>query len=105
MTTQRLDQVVVFGDQLSFLIPHEWLESKEADDYYLYYAPNADSVWLRVSLISIKGPGERSREGLYSLLTDRAKRENGELFEMDDNIVVQWTKDSEEDGDPITHFW
>ncbi len=105
MTTQRLDRVAVFGDQLSFLIPHEWVEADEEGDSYLYHAPNTDSGWLRVSLISIKGPGERSQEELRSLLADRAKRENGELFEMDDNIVVQWTKDSEEDGDPITHFW
>lgn len=105
MTTQRLDRVAVFGDQLSFLIPHEWVAANEQGDSYLYHAPNADSGWLRVSLISIKGPGERPREEIRSLLTERAKQEHGELFEVDDNIIVEWTKDSEEDGDPITHFW
>ena len=103
--TTRLDRVAVFGDQLSFLIPHEWLEADEKGDSYLYHAPNADSGWLRVSLISIKGPSERPLEELRSHLADKAEVEHGELFEVDDNIIVEWTKDSEEDGDPITHFW
>lgn len=81
------------------------MESDEEGDYYLYQAPNGDAGWLRVSLISIKGPGERSRAELSSLLLDSARKKNGELFEVGDNIVVEWTEDSEESGNPITHFW
>lgn len=105
MTTQRLDRVSVFGDHLSFLIPHEWVESEEAGDNYLYHAPGADSGWLRVSLISIKGPKCHSAEELRSLLDARAREERGALLEVGDNIVVAWKKDSEEDGVPITNFW
>jgi len=81
------------------------VESDEAGDYYLYHVPNADTGWLRVSLISIKEPGERSRAELRLLLLEMAERRNGELFEVNENIVVEWTEDSEEAGDPITHFW
>ena len=105
MTTQRLDRVAVFGDQLSLLIPHEWVESEEASDYYLYHAPGADSGWLRVSLISIKGPKCRSEEELRALLAERAQKEQGALLDVGENILVAWTKDSEEDGVPITNFW
>ena len=50
----RLDRVSIFGEQLSFLIPHEWEEFDEDGKNYLYHAPNVRSGWLRVSLISIK---------------------------------------------------
>ena len=67
MTTTRLDRVLTFGDQLSFLIPYEWVEGEGEPDHYLYHAPNADSGWLRVSLITLKDPGKASREQLYKL--------------------------------------
>jgi hypothetical protein len=105
VTAQRLDRVAIFGDQLSFLIPHEWVESDEADDYCLYHAPDTDSGWLRVSLISNREPSERLPEELRSLLAERADKRNGRLFESGSNIVVEWMKDSEQDGDPITQFW
>jgi len=54
----RLDRVRVFGDALTFLIPHEWIEGQSEDDHYLYHLPEAESGWLRVSLISIEVPKE-----------------------------------------------
>jgi hypothetical protein len=105
VTTTRLDRVFIFGDQLSFLIPHEWVEADEEGDNYLYHAPNANSGWLRVSLISITGPDVRSPDELHSLFVEKAAKREGELFEVDKNVVVAWKKDSEEDGDPISHVW
>ena len=35
MTHVRLDRVAIFGDQLSFLIPHEWIEGEGETDHYL----------------------------------------------------------------------
>ena len=99
----RLDRVSIFGEQLSFLIPHEWEEFDEDGKNYLYRPPNAQSGWLRVSLISIKKGC--SPEELRSLLNKRAVREDGKFFEAGDNVVVAWEKKSQEDGDPITHFW
>ena len=103
MTTTRLDRVFIFGDQLSFLIPHEWAEADEEGDSYLYHAQNAHSGWFRASLISIKRGC--SLEELRSLLDERAQKESGQLYEVGDNVVVAWKEDSEEDSDPITHFW
>jgi hypothetical protein len=31
----RLDRVSVFGNTLSFLIPHDWIEGQSEDDHYL----------------------------------------------------------------------
>ena len=39
MTEVRPDRVFTFGDQLSFLIPHDWVEADEEADHYLYHAP------------------------------------------------------------------
>jgi hypothetical protein len=103
VTGVRLDRVFIFGEQLSFLVPHDWVESDEASNSYLYHAPSADSGWLRASLISIRRGC--SRDELRSLLNERAKAEAGELSEVGSNIVVAWEKDAEESGDPITHFW
>ena len=103
MTTARLDRVFTFEDQLSFLIPHDWVEADEEGGNYLYHAPNTDSGWLRASLISIKRGCPEAE--LRSLLNERAQQENGRLYDRDDNIVVAWQKNSEEDGDPIVNFW
>jgi len=103
VTTNRLDRVFIFGDQLSFLIPHEWVESDDEGKNYLYHAPNADSGWLRVSLISIK-KGCFPKD-LRSLLNERALSENGRLYDSGNNIVVAWEKKSHEDGNPIINFW
>jgi hypothetical protein len=103
--TTRLDRVLIFGDQLSFLIPHEWIEGEEELDHYLYHLPNADSGWFRVSLITLKAPGKGSNEQLRALLAERAQKERGSLCEVGDNIVVAWEELSEEDGVPICNYW
>jgi hypothetical protein len=51
---ERLDEVLIFNEKLSFLIPHEWIEAEEATDAYLYHYPETDSGWFRVSLNTVK---------------------------------------------------
>jgi hypothetical protein len=75
----RLDRVSTFGDQLSFLIPHEWIEGENEGNNYLYHAPNADSGWLRASLLSLRNT---SKEQLRDLLSERAEKHTGELYEF-----------------------
>ena len=101
MTITRLDRVSIFGDKLSFLIPHEWIEEQEDGENYLYHAPNAESGWFRVSLITAPNSPERLREHL----AERAQQEHGRLYTAGDNIIVTWERPSEEDGVPIYHFW
>jgi hypothetical protein len=105
VTTIRLDRVLTFGDQLSFLIPHEWIEDEEEADYYLYHAPKADSGWFRVSLITLEGPGKASKAQLREVLAERARKEHGDFCEVGDNIVVAWQQLSEENGVPICNYW
>jgi hypothetical protein len=105
VTQVRLDRVFTVGEQLSFLIPHEWIEDEEEVDHYLYHAPNANSGWLRVSLLTVKGPGKASQKRLHELLAERSRKENGQLYKSGDNIVVAWEQMSEEDGVPICNFW
>lgn len=102
MTISRLDRVFIFGDKLSFLIPHEWVESTdEGGDAYLYHAPGADSGWLRVSLITVKGSAIKAP----AHLAERAQRESGQLYEIGPNLVVAWGRPSQEDGVPIYQYW
>jgi hypothetical protein len=100
----QLDRVFTYGDQLSFLIPHEWIEAEEESDHYLYHAPNADSGWFRVSLLTLKS-GNASREQLYKLLAERADKEHGQIYEFASNIVVAWEQLSKEDGVAICNYW
>lgn len=90
MNDLRLDHVFVFGDQLSFLIAHEWSESDEERDHYLYHLPNADSGWFRVSLMTLRGEEKASRSYLLELLRRRADEEHGTIEESGDNIVGAW---------------
>ncbi len=105
MTEVRLDRVFTFGDQLSFLIPHEWVEGVEETDHYLYHLPNTDSGWLRVSLLTLTAHGTSWRERLIERLSDRARKEGGEFYETTNNIVAKWEKSSEQDGVPIYLYW
>jgi len=104
VTTTRLDRVFPFNEKLSFLIPHEWTEEYDTD-HYLYQAPNTDSGWLRVSLITLTNPGKCSKEQLSELLNERAQKEAGELYESGENIVAAWKQLSEEKGSPICNYW
>lgn len=105
MIGPRLDRVFAFADQLSFLIPHEWVETDEEGDDYLYDAPNTDSGWVRVSLISLKGPGKTSKDVIFEHLTERAEEEHGTLYESGENIVLAWGKVSRESGQDIHIYW
>lgn len=104
MTATRLDRVFPFDEKLSFLIPHEWTEEFDTD-HYLYRAPNTDSGWLRVSLITLMNPGKCSKERLSELLNERAQEEAAEFYESGENIVVAWKQLSEESGSPICNYW
>ena len=104
MTTIRLDRVFPFNEKLSFLIPHEWTEEFDTD-HYLYQAPNTDSGWLRVSLITLTNAGKCSKERLTELINERAHQEAGELYESGENIVAAWKQLSEEGGFPICNYW
>ena len=104
MTTTRLDRVFPFDEKLSFLIPHEWTEEFDTD-HYLYQAPNADSGWLRVSLITLTNPDKCSKERLGELLNARSQKEGGEFYESGENILAAWKQLSEESGSPICNYW
>ncbi len=100
----RLDRVLPFNEKLSFLIPHEWTEEYDTD-HYLYQAPNTDSGWLRVSLITLTNPGKCSKERLRKLLNEREQNEAGELYESGENIVAAWKQLSEENGSLTCDYW
>ncbi|MGA2745245.1 MAG: hypothetical protein ABSE44_11200 [Candidatus Sulfotelmatobacter sp.] len=74
----------------------------EEGNNYLYHAPNADSGWLRASLLTLK---DTSRERLCDLLNERAEKHGGDFYESGGNIVVAWEQLSEEDGIPICNYW
>jgi hypothetical protein len=102
VTISRLDRVSIFGDKLSFLIPHEWVEdTDEAHDVYLYHPPGADSGWLRVSLITAKNSSAKAQD----LLAERARQEGGGLYKSERNLIAKWERPSEEDGVPIYQYW
>jgi hypothetical protein len=92
----RLDEVGVFGEKIRFLIPHEWVEGENGDDTYLYHAPETDSGWLRVSLITSRT--DEPEERLRNLFSDY-----DELFtsEKQGNLVVPSEKKSQENGNQL----
>ena len=99
---QRLDEVFTFDDQLSFLIPHEWVEGDPEGSAYLYHSPDGDSGWLRVSLVTSRessNPAER----LHDLFRDKP---NYWMEEETENLVYHYEKDAEQDGDLLhIYYW
>jgi hypothetical protein len=100
-TSRRLDRVTIFNGKISFLIPHEWEQFDEGDDY-LYRVPNATSGWFRVSLITLNPKGSETQfdclEGLF------AGRDNVTEDEQTGNRIYAFEKDSEEAGHKIHQY-
>lgn len=88
MSNARLARVLVLGDPLGFQIAHEWIESAEQVDHYLYHLPNADSGWFPVSRITVRGEQKASRRHLLELLRQQANKGQGTFYEFGNNIVV-----------------
>jgi len=100
---RRLDEVSIFNERLTFLIPHEWIEAESGDEgAYLYEVPEARSGWFRVSLVTKKGiadPAERLRE----LFRDYG---NVETNEATGNMVRRSEKETVENGDKLhIYYW
>lgn len=100
---RRLDQVFTFGEKLSFLIPHEWIEGKsEEPDTCLYHYPDDDSGWLRVSLVTrrvIGDPAEHLQEFFRKKKDYWVEAKTG-------NLVNNYDKDIEQDGELLhIYYW
>jgi len=100
---KSLDEVFTFGDQLSFLIPHEWIEGESGDDdTYLYHYPDSDSGWLRVTLLTLKGCADPA-ERLHDIF---GKKQSYWVDEETENLVRTFEKDTEQDGDLLhMYYW
>lgn len=98
----RLDRVFTYGDKLSFLIPHEWVEFDEQENY-LYQAPDSVSGWFRVSLITVTVTNEHPSKRLERLFPqlDSVIRD-----EESGNLIERWEKETEEAGNRIhIYYW
>jgi len=92
----RLDEVGIFGKKVRFLIPHEWVEGEDESNTYLYHAPETDSGWLRVSLITTKtNEPDKQVRCLFS--------DSDTIFtsEKQGNVVKQSEKSSVQEGTQI----
>jgi hypothetical protein len=101
MESIRLDEVSIFGDKLTFLIPHEWVQGESDDDHYLYHSPETDSGWLRVSLITVRtdNPDQKLRK-LFADCVDVV------VSPKMHNLVERSEKHSLQDGANIhLYYW
>jgi len=100
----RLDRVYIFGNKLSFLIPHEWVEQDATDiGTYQYHEAGTDSGWFRVSLITAKPHDENPSERLAHRLSTT---EEVIVDEQTGNRVCSSEKDVVESGDRIhIYYW
>ena len=104
----RLDRVSIFRDQLSFLIPRDWVEGESEEvDHYLYHAPNTDSGWLRVSLITLRLEKETPADRLHRLHLKWRSEDQNNVFieERTNNVIRVHEKDSEEDDLMRLYYW
>ncbi len=87
----RLDEVAVFREKLRFLIPHEWVESEDENNTYLYHAPETDSGWLRVSLLTAKAADPEERMLALFPLSEKSfvSEKNGNRVQPSEKKVCQ----------------
>jgi hypothetical protein len=101
--TRRLDEVSIFNDKLTFLIPHEWIEAESGEDgTYLYQLADARSGWLRVSLITqndVVDPAARLRE-VFS------QHANVAVSKTTGNLIRRSEKETIQDGERLhIYYW
>jgi len=98
----RVDRITIFDGRLSFLIPHEWKQYDE-DENYLYCVPNTESGWFRVTLAETQCFRELPAEVLRG---DFANRQNVTQDTETGNLVSAFEHDSEEEGQRIhVYYW
>ena len=98
----HFDRVSIFNGKLSFLVPHEWIETFD-DDHYLYYYPDSESGWLRVTLLTVKVDDETPAERLKDFFRGK---QNVSVDPQTGNVVSVSEKNSEEDGFRIhIYYW
>ncbi len=101
MRIQRLDEVSIFSDKLSFLIPHEWVEVESEDDgAYQYQLPDARSGFFRASLTTASGSVDD--------LKKRFEKQFGnvEINLSTGNCIARSEKSLIQDGTPIhIYYW
>jgi hypothetical protein len=97
-----LDRANIFNNELSFLVPHDWIEEIE-DDNYLYHEPGNDSGWLRVSLVT----SDRGVESASDRLNRRLNTsETVVVEERTGNRILASEKEVEASGDRIhIYYW
>jgi hypothetical protein len=104
----RLDRVYLFQNQVSFLIPHEWVEGHANGNFYFYHAPEADSGWLRVSLITPRMTQESAANEIQQLENDWVNDPKVFVFREENtgNLLKKWEKSDTEDGTDIhLYYW
>ncbi len=102
-TARRLDEVSIFNDRVTFLIPHEWIEVESGDNgSYQYQVPDTQSGWFRAFLITMKDvakPAER---------LEKLFREYDEVVsnEVTGNLIRRSEKDTVQDGEKLhIYYW
>jgi hypothetical protein len=102
-TVRRLDEVSIFNDKVTFLIPHEWVEVESGDNgTYQYQVPDAQSGWFRASLITTKDVGEPA-ERLEKLFR---KYEDVVSNEVTGNLIRRSEKNTVQDGEKLhIYYW
>jgi len=100
---RRLDEVSIFNNRLTFLIPHEWIEVESgADGTYQYQVPDAQRGWFRASLITTKGvakPAERLANIFRGCDDVVSKEATG-------NLIRRSEKDTVQDGENLhLYYW
>jgi hypothetical protein len=100
----RMDRVYIFGDQLSFLVPHEWAEEDVGEEnYYQYHEPGTDSGWCRVSLVTTKLRNEKPSEHLSRWIIEH---ENAFIEEKTGNRIRTSEKHRVDGGEQLSiYFW
>ncbi len=100
---RRLDEVSIFNNKLTFLIPHEWIEVESGEDgTYLYQMADARSGWFRVSLITqddVVSPAARLSELFSEHASVAVNKTTG-------NLIRRSEKKTIEDGERLhIYYW
>jgi hypothetical protein len=101
-----MDKYFEIGDGLkSIKLPENYVAEQESDETVLFYDPDENKVWIRVSVITVVPKDKNDENVMFNDIIREGKKENREVVLLNDRSYFITCQQSEEYGDRLKEYF
>jgi hypothetical protein len=101
-----MDKYFEIGNGLkSIKLPKNYVAEQENDNTVLFYNPDENNVWIRVSVITVEPKDKNEKNSMYNYIVCEGKKENHKVVLLNDKSYFVTHQQTEEDGDKLDEFF